>query len=393
MNRILNFTRRTYSINFIPEIDGLRFLAVLTVVLFHINTAISNEIGIGLNSSFNEMGGANNYFSLAWWWVRFDLGVKVFFAISGFVLALPFLKYYLGLTDVKVELGPFWVRRLTRLEPPYIITLIGFYLVHVFLLEENATEYLIHLGAGLIYGHVFILGEGNPINPVTWSLETEAQFYLIIPLIMWLVFRSKNSMVSFLILFILVLFSICFRNEFSSSPHLGRSIFSYFVNFSMGIFVCWLFLIYPSLFESRSTFFDVIGLIATVGLFYFYKPQHEVLNQIFFNISIIFVMITAFNGRIINWLYTRPLIYTIGGMCYSIYLLHYAFLHLSVKFTKFLIMDSLSCTSNLVLQIVVNLLLVLIISGLFFIVVEKPTMDKNWPRKLLGFLKKRSQSS
>ena len=123
-----NFQRKTVSNNFIPEIDGLRFLAIITVVLYHLNTVFSREMGLGLSKALLELGGPKTNFSLAWWWVRLDLGVKVFFAISGFVLALPFLKYYLGLTDKKVQLKSYFIRRLTRLEPPFIITLVFFIL-------------------------------------------------------------------------------------------------------------------------------------------------------------------------------------------------------------------------------------------------------------------------
>lgn len=382
------FKRHTLSSNFIPEIDGLRFLAIITVVLFHLNSAFSKESEIGLTQALVEMGGAKSEFSMAWWWVRLDLGVKVFFAISGFVLALPFVKFYLGLSEEKVKLKSYFVRRLTRLEPPFIITLVFFYLVHLFLFKEDFWVFLKHLGAGLIYGHVFIFGDGNPINPVTWSLETEAQFYLIIPAVMWLVFKWRNVFVTGLSLLILIAISVLYRYEFAFSAHWGKSVIAYFSSFAMGIVVCWLYIKYHEWFKSRDVFYDVVGLLATLGLFYFYKPQHEISNQLFFNLSITGVMISAFKGKLFNWFYTRPIIYIVGGMCYSIYLIHYAFLHLSVKFTKYLIIDSWSYPQNLVIQVIVNLVLVLLVSGAFFILVEKPTMDKNWPRKVLNKFKK-----
>ncbi len=378
MKLLKHFQRKTASNNFIPEIDGLRFLAIITVLLYHLNTVFSKEIGLGLSNAMIEMGGAKSDFSLAWWWVRLDLGVKVFFAISGFVLALPFLKYYLGISDKKVQLKSYFIRRLTRLEPPFIITLIFFYLVHVFLLNEDALVFLKHLGAGLIYGHVFIFGTVNPINPVTWSLETEAQFYLIIPLIMWLVFKVRNAAISILVLIGLIVGSIFFRNEFIFSAHWGRSIFAYFVNFAMGIIVCWSYLKFPKWFKVRHWLYDLIGLIATLGLFDFYKPQHYIGNQILFNISIAVVMITAFKGYIFNWFYTRPLIYIIGGMCYSIYLIHYAFLHLSVKWTKLLWIEGMSYTGNLGIQVLVGVPLVLLVSAVFFRYFERPFMDRDW---------------
>lgn len=383
-----NFQRKSKALGFIPEIDGLRFLAIISVVLFHLNTVFSKESGIGVSDALIQMGGAKSELSLAWWWVRLDLGVKVFFAISGFVLALPFLKYYLGFSHKKVDLKSYFIRRLTRLEPPFIITLFFFYLVHVFLLGEDAWVFLKHLGAGLFYGHGFIYGTANPINPVTWSLETEAQFYVIIPLLMWIVFKGRNSSISLLLLVGLIVGSIIFRNEFAFSSHWGRSIGAYFSNFAMGIGVCWLYLKFPLWMKVRSWLCDILGVTATVGLFYFYKPQHELNNQIFFNISIALVMITAFKGKLFNWLYTRPLIYTIGGMCYSIYLIHYAFLHLSLKFTKYLFVDSWSYSQNLVVQVIVNIALVLLVSSVFYMLVEKPTMDKNWPKKLMNQFKR-----
>jgi peptidoglycan/LPS O-acetylase OafA/YrhL len=373
-----HFQRKTASNNFIPEIDGLRFLAIITVLLYHLNTVFSKEIGLGLPSALIEMGGSKSDFSLSWWWVRLDLGVKVFFAISGFVLALPFLKYYLGLSDKKVQLKSYFVRRLTRLEPPFIITLVFFFFVHVLFLNANFLEYLKHFGAGLIYGHVFIYGEANPINPVTWSLETEAQFYVIIPLIMWLVFKMRNSAISILVLLCLIVGSIFFRNEYVFSAHWGQSIFSYFVNFAMGIVVCWSYLKFSNWFKARLWFYDLAGLLATFGLFYFYKPQHYIGNQIFFNISVAMVMITAFKGIVFNWVYTRPWVYIIGGMCYSIYLIHYAFLHLSVKLTKVLWIEGLNYSWNLGIQVLVGVPLVLLVSAVFFRYFERPFMDKDW---------------
>src|SRR6056300_541076 len=144
MRLLSSLSRKTSSSSFIPEIVGLRFLAIITVVLYHLNTAFSKELGIGLSQALDAMGGAKTNFSLAWWWVRLDLGVKLFFAISGFVLALPFLRYQMGLSDKSVDLKSYFTRRLTRLEPPFIISLVVFYLVHTILLDANYLEYLKH---------------------------------------------------------------------------------------------------------------------------------------------------------------------------------------------------------------------------------------------------------
>lgn len=84
-------SRKTNYIHFIPEIDGLRFFAIATVVIFHLNTAFSREVGLTVERSIELLGG-KNAFSLGGILIRLDLVVKVFFAITGFILALPFLK-------------------------------------------------------------------------------------------------------------------------------------------------------------------------------------------------------------------------------------------------------------------------------------------------------------
>ena len=377
MSWLSYLSRKTSSSRFIPEIDGLRFIAIITVVLFHLNSALAKESGLGLSNAFMDMGGSKHMFSLAWWWVRLDLGVKLFFAICGFVLALPFLRYQMGLSDKSVNLKSYFTRRLTRLEPPFVISLVGFYLVHTFFLDANYIHYLKHLGAGIIYGHVFIFGEANPINPVSWSLETEAQFYVLVPILFYLRSLFGNGKQRMLAFALLVLFSVFFKKQFIWDPYLNRSIFSYFMNFAMGIMSCWYYLKYPRWFKERKYVFDLLGLVAFFGMFYFYKPQHHYQNIIFFNLSIFFTVVAAFKGRFLNHFYSRKWIYTIGGMCYSIYLLHYAFFHASVKFSAVTWVDDWTYTTNLLLQILPQLFLVLLVSSIFYVLFERPFMRKN----------------
>ena len=151
------------------------------------------------------------------------------------VLALPFLKMYL-FGGRKISIRDYFLRRLTRLEPPFIITLVGFYFVHILVLNSGAINLLPNLLTGLLYLHVPIFGYPNPINPVTWSLETEAQFYVIVPLLFSSIFWIKN--IYFRILFVILLFgtSIYLRGYFLTEQigHLSNSIFAYLSNFIVG---------------------------------------------------------------------------------------------------------------------------------------------------------------
>lgn len=377
-----HLSRKTNSLAFIPEIDGLRFFAIITVVIYHLNTALSRS----LDFDWKAFYGVANPAELGWWIVRLDLGVKVFFAISGFILAMPFLKHFLA-GGKKVNLGSYFVRRLLRLEVPFIVSLIVFFVAQVTLLNVDIVEYSKHLFANLFYAHGFIYGYPSPINPVTWSLETEAQFYIFIPFFLSGVFVSRKKWVSLSLLaltFILGLYlrKYIFGNEMN---HLTSSMLVYMTNFLVGIIFAWLFIIKRDYFEKMSVWFDLVGLIAIYGMFSFYKPQILIQNNLVFNLCVFTFLTSVFKGRLLNWFFTRRVVFTIGGMCYTIYLIHFGLLHfMAEKSAPFL--DGFSYNIQFLLFSVVSLLVVGVLSIVFFITIEKPCMDKDWPHKLKTYL-------
>lgn len=384
MIKIINlFIRKTNSKTFIPEIDGLRFFAIITVVLFHLNTAYSEAT----NVNFTEITSTASFLSFGWWIIRGDLGVKVFFAISGFILALPFLKHYISGTP-KIQLKEYYLRRLTRLEPPFIVSLVFFLFVHVFVLHQDFSNLFDHFTASLFYIHCFVYGEPSIINPVTWSLETEAQFYILVPFLFALLFSKKRRSFSLILSLAFFALSAYSKNAILTNgiSHLGYSLLVYFSNFITGIGFAWLFIEQKLFIREKSYFWDVTGLVSTFLLFYFYKPQAEYGNIILFNGFIFLMFVSVFKGKLFNWFYTRPVIYIIGGMCYTIYLLHYALFHLTVKYTSLLSTD-LGYVGNYWIQFLINIPLMLTISSLFYLLIEKPCMDKFWPQKLITFIK------
>ncbi|MFM9951262.1 MAG: acyltransferase family protein [Saprospiraceae bacterium] len=378
------FQRYTNTTRFIPEIDGLRFFAIITVVVFHLNTTFS-EIS---STDWRLELGMDHPLYAGWWIVRLDLGVKVFFAISGFILAIPFLKHFL-FQEKKVALGDYFYRRLTRLEPPFILSLVGFYGVHVFVLGENAGDLFPAFMAGLFYLHAFVFGVPSIINPVTWSLETEAQFYVLIPLffLLFAVMKKKWFAIGFLIAIAALSFYWKSAILNGGPANLKYSILIYISNFITGIFFGWIYLKYPAFIQRKNLIWDATGLIAVFLLFYFYKPQAYWLNNFVFNVATFLIFIAAFKGILSNRFYRLPLVYTLGGMCYTIYLLHYALLHLLVKFTSSLAFEG-SYLANLVVQFLLCTPFLLVVCGVFFLLIEKPCMDKNWPSLALQKAKK-----
>jgi peptidoglycan/LPS O-acetylase OafA/YrhL len=105
---MLQFRRIMTQKRFIPQIDGLRFVAIASVVLFHLCAALERgavPVPVPLNIDVPKHG------------------VELFFAISGFILGVPFASRYL-LGTPKVDLKSYFLRRLTRLEPPSFIFLL-----------------------------------------------------------------------------------------------------------------------------------------------------------------------------------------------------------------------------------------------------------------------------
>jgi peptidoglycan/LPS O-acetylase OafA/YrhL len=167
------FSRVTSSGAVIPEIDGLRFIAIVWVLGFHINGEYIKVMGARFpgqiqNSLYNQVLGT------------WDFGVQLFFVISGFILSLPFVRHYWNGAP-RPPLGQYYLRRLTRIEPPYVINLILFSGLILLVKSPPVSQTLQHLLASLFYSHNLIFHNVSTINFVTWSLEIEAQFYLAAP--------------------------------------------------------------------------------------------------------------------------------------------------------------------------------------------------------------------
>src|SRR5258706_6985368 len=169
----------------IKEIDGLRFIAIFLVVMTHLCERFTR------NTSIHFTPGAE--FDLATFIAnRGFMGVHIFFVVSGFVLGLPFASYCLHGTK-KVSLRSYFWRRLTRLEPPYIIVILLLAASLVVMGYYSFHEMLPHFLASLVYLHSIIYGDWSVINPPVWSLEIEVQFYTLAPFLALFFFRIKPT--------------------------------------------------------------------------------------------------------------------------------------------------------------------------------------------------------
>lgn len=163
-----------------PDIDGLRAIAVLSVVIFHAFPSI-------LNGGF--------------------IGVDIFFVISGYLISRILFS---NLDNDKFSLLDFYSRRINRIYPALILVLITCLTFGwISLLADEYMQLGKHTagGAGFVANLVFWsetgyfdnLSDTKPLLHL-WSLGIEEQFYIIWPILLLAIWKSKINRLSIIII-------------------------------------------------------------------------------------------------------------------------------------------------------------------------------------------------
>ncbi len=367
--------RVTTGTNFIGEIDGLRFLAIIPVVFHHFSDRVFRITG--LNTPDEHL------FSLTI--ANGHIGVYLFFAISGFILTLPFARYAVN-AGPKISLKKYFIRRLTRLEPPYLLIMTFFFLVLITVKHESFTELLPHYIASLFYLHRVIYGEWSPINPPSWTLEVEIQFYILIPFLTIAYFKIKNIILRRTLLLSVVTAKILIHNLTTILDGYDLTLPYVFEFFFMGILLADIYITDWRDGVPKNRIFDFITVISIVTLFSTWTWEKELIWKFVFIFSLFMTIYGCFRSISVNKFFRNPWISSIGGMCYTIYLIHLALAEFFVTAFKSIIVRYDYIPAYLV-GIVLFLPVLFICSVIFFLLIEKPCMDAQWPQKLTAKLK------
>ncbi|QNF32350.1 acyltransferase [Adhaeribacter swui] len=367
-------SRVTSGRKLIKEIDGLRFMAILPVLIQHMAERFERNTTINFTTPLSENG-------VAFWASRGFLGVYLFFVISGFILALPFASSRLNNTK-KVKLGDYYWRRVTRLEPPYIFWITIFFLVFIFYGQKNFVEYLPHYLANLTYTHGLIYKEWSPINPPTWTLEIEIQFYILAPFLTYLFFSIKNKTFRRVLnLFIILGLMVAQQYlKFYQNPT-NLSILGHLHYFLIGFMLADIYLCDWSTKIKKQTIYDFTAVLALGTLIYTFSWEYNFANRILVVALLFTFFYSVFKSNYVNRFVSNKWIMAIGGMCYTIYLIHLPLAELVVVFTKNIHITNYYSV-NLLVQLLIFLPIVLALSALFFLLFEKPFMNKDWSKSL-----------
>lgn len=155
-----------------PHIDGIRALAVVPVVLYHVMAALCP-------------GGY--------------VGVDVFFVISGYLITKGILRQ---LEEGKFTVAGFYERRIRRIIPAYLVMLVCVLMASAYVYEPltlgkvtQAASYSAGFAANIYFylkagGYFELTAEQHPLLHL-WSLGVEEQFYIIVPIVMLLIYKCR----------------------------------------------------------------------------------------------------------------------------------------------------------------------------------------------------------
>jgi peptidoglycan/LPS O-acetylase OafA/YrhL len=317
------------GIQYIPAIDGLRAIAVIAVMLYHLGVS---------------------------WIPGGFLGVDLFFVISGYVitrLLLDSIQQRGGL-----DLRDFYLARIRRLLPPLVFMIVTTSIFVGLWAPDTTKKFLTDtpfsltgtINWWLVFNQqdYFASSGRPPLLQHTWSLAVEAQFYLIWPLILLLVLRylgKKLIPAAALIIAAIsgiTLMLVSFQIDSANSSKVSHVYFGTDTH-SIGLFlgaalaVSWI----PQNFNLQVTrraqdFIDGIGIFGFVGIlatFLLIDENNPALYKLAFPLAGLFgtaILISIVHpaSRFAPLLRNKVLLW-IGERSYAIYLWHWVVFQIS----------------------------------------------------------------
>ncbi len=310
--------RKPINPRYMPGLDGVRAVAVIAIIIYHLNPQ-------WLSGGF--------------------LGVDTFFVISGYLITSLLLTEYHN--TGKFKLMSFWLRRVKRLIPAVLFLVMGVIVLSLIFMPTEIQKVRADSIAAIFYvsNWWYIMQnvdyfEQFAVQPLKhlWSLAIEEQFYLVFPIVLLsllsFIRRLKSIRIIFLIL--LVISMIAMMVLYVPNENVARVYFGTDTRIQTLLMGVLLALVWPP-FQLKAkvnrqmrTMIDTAGVVGLAILFICFKFVSET-NSIlyyggFFLISTVTLLVIASSvhpsGYFAKFLGNKVFTF-IGSRSYSLYLWHY----------------------------------------------------------------------
>lgn len=335
--------------------DGLRGLAALWVVLFHLAEGhhIDKLVALFPNLSLVVFYAGH-------------LGVAIFFVLSGFVMAHIMYPYQV---DTRYA-GRFLLRRLIRLSPPYyfaILVAIFFILLKSKLVAAGVhipsiREVMIHMVYAQDYAKL------PPINMAFWTLGVEVQFYFAFVSILffadWLKNRFNLVDARLYVLGASALISLAWAFDLIHTKFWPGGFIIFWYSFMAGVLVSFAVSTKKEIYSILALI--IMFLILAAGLI---KSDPFILMVAFTSMILLYANYAEKMESWLSWGWLQ----TLGLISYSLYLLHSPITGASANLIRRFLPINISTDLIVMFVAIINSL---IAAWLAYIIIEKPSI--NW---------------
>ena len=299
--------------NYRPEIDGLRALAVFCVVLYHAKLQL-----------FSKPLFAGGYF-----------GVDIFFVISGYLIGRILVK---ELQDQnKIDLGNFYIRRIRRILPMLLLTLlVSSVIAHISLPPRLLLDFAkSSISATFFFSNfhfysaaIEYAAQNSLYLPLlhTWSLGVEEQFYIVLPLA--LLFCKDLRVI---LIFLLVVTAFSFGHAvFMTNNNEALSFYSTptrFWELTLGVLIA-IFELSGRRVHTSKGVLSTLQIVSLAGIvyavtFWGHGTPHPGMATLFIGFCTGTILIVTNKQDFLGGLLSFSLFNYLGKLSFSIYLWHF----------------------------------------------------------------------
>lgn len=314
------------KMRYMPGLDGLRAIAVLGIIIYHLNRK---------------------------WLTGGFIGVDTFFVISGYLITSLLLREYeeKGIINLK----QFWIRRIKRLLPAVIALLITVGIATLLFEPQQIIRVKHDIIAALFYvsNWWYIAKDVNYFEQFSfmplkhlWSLAIEEQFYLFFPFILVILLLTIKKYRNVTLIFWIVSLASLLEMVIISQPNVGYSRVYFGTDTRLQTLLLGVILAFvwppfklkanpPQLLRRAIDGIGIGSLLILIILFFTVNDDSDwIYNGGFYLISLVTLFVIAsvvHPSTMIAKFLGHPLLVYIGKRSYSLYLWHFAvisFLHI-----------------------------------------------------------------